>query len=443
LRPGDPDQGWKLHIAATILTAGETLERVAPELQKRGILYKAPVSLEELGNLNSGLVYGYSQVGKFITIYPREGEDIASLAETLHRLTEGIPAPAVPYDTQYRPGSNVYYRYGAFTLNEIEDETGKKIAVIRDGEGKFVPDDRERDGPPEWAADPFPAYPAAETPYADDPLLSTYKVFRALSQRGKGGVYNAIDLSMAEPRLCVIKEGRRHGEVDWDGLDGFDYVKREGVNLNALRRAVPELPAVYSTFEAEGNYYLVTEHIEGKTLNDILKNKQRRISIKKALELSIEISRLMKRIHAAGWAWHDCKPANLIITKTGKLRPVDFEGARAFDDTESLAWGTPEFLPPEWRVKVSGETILSSDLYAMGAIIYCLLSGCYYDHENPIPVEKLRRVVPLKTRSLIKALLSRDRERRPTIDKVITTLRSELVELAKAQNRDRLAPALT
>jgi hypothetical protein len=428
--PGDPDQGWKLHVSATILTANDILEKIAPELKKKDILYKAPVSLAELGKLNSGMFYGYSQIGKFITVYPREGEDVVSLAETLHRLTEGIPAPAIPFDTRYLPGSNVYYRYGAFNLHEIEDEAGKKIAVIRDGDGKFVPDDRDRCGPPDWVTDPFPASPAAELPDGKNPLQTTYKAFRALSQRGKGGVFNAIDMSMDTPRLCVLKEGRRNGEVDWEGLDGFDYVKREAANLNALRSAVPDLPAVYSTFEVEGNYYLVTEHIDGETLNDVMMKRRRRLSVKKALELSIEISLLMKRIHAAGWAWHDCKPANLLITKTGRIRPIDFEGARSFDSPKSIVWGTTEFLPPEWRERVSGEAITSSDLFAMGAVIYCLLSGRYYDHEKPVPLEKHRKGLPKNVRDLVEALLGPEPEKRPSIDKVIEILSADLLGLA-------------
>src|SRR5262245_33764833 len=65
-----PEQGWKLHLSATILTANAILERVAPFLQSRAVLFKAPASLQELDRINSGLYYGYSQVGKFITVYP-------------------------------------------------------------------------------------------------------------------------------------------------------------------------------------------------------------------------------------------------------------------------------------------------------------------------------------------------------------------------------------
>src|SRR5215213_10240427 len=67
--PEDPEQGWKLHVSSTILTANRVLEAVGPFLHRRGVMFKAPESLAELGRINSGLYYGYSQVGKFITVY--------------------------------------------------------------------------------------------------------------------------------------------------------------------------------------------------------------------------------------------------------------------------------------------------------------------------------------------------------------------------------------
>src|SRR5437762_2881109 len=60
---GDPEQGWKLHVSATVLTANEALKRVAPLLKSRGTQFKAPASLRELQRINCGLFYGYSQVG--------------------------------------------------------------------------------------------------------------------------------------------------------------------------------------------------------------------------------------------------------------------------------------------------------------------------------------------------------------------------------------------
>src|ERR1051325_198506 len=97
----DPEQGWKLHVSATVLTAGRIFRNVAPLLRRAGVLFKAPGSLEELQKLNCGLFYGFSQVGKFVTVYPRDAAEAVALARTLHGLVRNHVAPAVPYGLPY------------------------------------------------------------------------------------------------------------------------------------------------------------------------------------------------------------------------------------------------------------------------------------------------------------------------------------------------------
>src|SRR5215203_474002 len=153
--PDDPEQGWKLHLAATVLSAVQVLQAVAPLLSDRRILFKGPRSLSELDELNRGVRYGYSQVGKFLTIYPQTTEEAIQLARELHRLTRGITCPDVPFDLKYREGSCVYYRYGAFKTMEIEDPNGVRVKALRDPQRNLVPDPRDSEAKPEWCTDPF------------------------------------------------------------------------------------------------------------------------------------------------------------------------------------------------------------------------------------------------------------------------------------------------
>src|SRR5207244_2462423 len=113
-RRTDPEQGWKLHVSATILTANQVFKTIVRHLRGSGVLFKAPSSLLELQRLNCGIFYGFSQVGKFITVYPRSPEEALSLARLLDRQLRKLSAPAVPYDLRYKRSRNVFYRYGAF-----------------------------------------------------------------------------------------------------------------------------------------------------------------------------------------------------------------------------------------------------------------------------------------------------------------------------------------
>ena len=425
--PGDPEQGWKLHIPATVLTAGRVLERVAPLLCGRGVLFKAPATLAELDKLNSGIFYGYSQVGKVITVYPRTEEEAVLLAERLHGLTRRMPAPSVPFDLKYRRDGCLYYRYGAFKALEVEGGDGEPTYALRDPEGKLVPDTRDSAAKPHWVTDPFlDACAPAAPPAAPTPLQTTFKAFRALAQRGRGGVYQALDLSAVPPRLCILKEGRRDGETGWDGRDGAWRVRHEGRVLNALREAGIDVPRLYASFRAERNHYIAVEFIEGESLNAWLGRRVRRLPVAAALRRGAELAGLLARIHAAGWVWRDCKPANVVITRRGAMRPLDFEGACPVDSPDPLPWGTLAFFAPEAGEAFRGQSRVPEDLYALGAVIYLLLAGRTPDASAP-PVERVRRNVPRGAAHVVAELLGPDPRLRPAAADVVRRLEEALV----------------
>src|ERR1044072_157358 len=192
--PDDPEQGWKLHVSATILNAGRTLTAIGPFLTKRNVLFKAPRSLVELSKLNTGIFYGYSQVGKFLTIYPRTIEEAVLLADELYPRTRRFVGPSIPLALRYARAGSVYYRYGAFNVLELETSNGDHVHAIRDPDGKLVEDVRDSVSQPGWVADPFVQPSSGVIPtLGPTPLKTTCRAFRALGQRGKGGVYQAID----------------------------------------------------------------------------------------------------------------------------------------------------------------------------------------------------------------------------------------------------------
>jgi hypothetical protein len=419
----EPEQGWKLHISATVLTACEVLAKVAPVLHRRGVQFKAPLSLEEINKINSGLFYGYSQIGKLITVYPKSPEDAVILARQLHELTGHLSAPDVPFDRKFRPESCIHYRYGAFREFDIESPDGTRTPAMRNPEGQLVPDLRDSVAQPDWVRNPFAEEQSCDQAALDEsPLQTTYKAFQALTQRGRGGVYEALDLSVNPPRLCILKEGRRKGELSWDGRDGHWRVRHEEQVIMALRGAGVEAPRVYSSFTVEGNYYLVTEFIEGEALDAYLFRRRKRLAVTQGLRLGAKLSCLLSRIHAAGWTWRDCKPGNVIMTKKGDMRPLDFEGACPSDAPDPMPWGTPGFTPPEWRSGVESREY--EDLYGLGATLYFLLTGRLpgSSSASPLPVKKLRRNVPQEACRLISELLSADPQRQPSAQAVARRL---------------------
>jgi Protein kinase domain len=422
-----PDCGWKLHISATILNAPAILRRVAPFLAARNVQFKAPRLLTDVLTLNSGLLHTYSQVGKVFTVYPRTDDEAVNLAVGLHELTRRFKAPSVPFDLRFAETSNVYYRYGAFKKIEIEHAGRGRTLGMMNPEGKLIPDVRENPKP-DWVDDPFVARcPRRRTRKPRTERITSFHVLRALVQRGKGGVYQAIDVQSNPPRMCLLKEGRRHGEVSWDGRDGAWRVRHEERVLSQLLNCGINVPRVYSRFEMDENSYLVMEFVDGESLHDLLVRQSRRLPFARVAALGVEVAAFLAQMHRAGWAWRDCKPKNLIVTSAGTLIPIDFEGASRIAEPDNVLWGTRGFLPLHSH-EGAVETGVTEDLFALGSILYLLITGRYHDPEQPASISKLRRNVPQELRRLVDLLLADEPQKRPAAHQVQAELNSILLK---------------
>ena len=422
-----PDCGWKLHVSATILNAPRLLQRVGPLLVESGVQFKAARSLLEVSRLNSGLLHTYSQVGKVITVYPRNDEEAVYLAERLHKLTLRFRSPAVPFDLRFTDNSNVYYRYGAFKTFELELADGTRAFAMPSPGGELVPDIRENPRP-DWVVDPFERVNSnRRTRKRRKSNRNSFQVIRAMVQRGKGGVYQAIDVESNPPRLCLLKEGRKNGEMTWDGRDGVWRVRHEERVLASLLRHGIDVPKVYSSFELESNFYLVMEFVDGQSLHHLLLKQTRRLPINRVLSLGIQVADFLHQMHRAGWAWRDCKPKNLIVTPRGKLVPIDFEGASPIRNPDPMLWGTPRFIPTKsfHRAARNGVT---DDLYSLGSVLYLLITGRLLDSASPVAIEKLRPKLPPELRDLVSSLLADNPRKRPSAQSTKSRLTAILLK---------------
>src|SRR5205814_9646725 len=111
---------------------------------------------------------------------------------------------------------------------------------------------------PRWLEDPF-RKPRSKNSKWRGLISRNLLVFKAKAQRGKGGVYEAVDLTVLPVRRAIIKQGRRHGETNWDGRDGHALVKHEARVLRKLRKAGLPVPQVLREFTKDRNRYLVLE----------------------------------------------------------------------------------------------------------------------------------------------------------------------------------------
>lgn len=384
-----PDQGWKLHVSATSLSAIPVLDAALDVLLRDGARFKVLNSIKLLTAANSGL-FGISQIGKFITVYPNDDPHAVRLAVELDAATRGLSGPRVPTDRALRPDSLVHYRYGAMTrLNESAADAGGESAYdMLDPWGRLTNDVRLNFyWPPEReVADPFDAA-GVRVPAGDGGTLlnGRYFVCDALSQSARGGVFRAVDI-LAEPaRICLLKEAWHDVGLDQWGRDARDWAANEAKVL--LRHAGdPTFPRFYDRFEQGRNHYIAIEYIEGTPLDHVLSENhdlKHGIDPGELVAIGLSTSEALAHLHEAGLVFRDFKPANLLKTPDGGYRLIDFGIAYQFleDDGIPLSTGTPPFYSKE---QYEGERPCPAhDVFSWGAVLYHLAVGDPASKEMP------------------------------------------------------------
>jgi class IV lanthipeptide synthase len=368
IRADDPEQGWKLHVSATIASAAEVLARAETILCRRDVLFKTPANLQQLLEMNSGAA-GFPQIGKFITVYPRSTAEAVMLARELDKKMRGLAAPRVPFDYRYRAHSLVYYRYGAFKATP-----DKPAGFIRGPKGRLYRDWRApKKAVPAWVENPFHrnVRKARKSP---GPIGLDYLVYRAITQRGKGGVYQAIDLSVSPARTVIIKEGRRHGETDRDGKDGYARIRQEGKALRILNESGLPVPKVLREFVQNRNRYVVLESIVGRPLIARARIQPSRPSWHRATRILDRLCPILSTLHAAGWVWRDCKPSHIFLHR-GAVRLIDFELACRVGERRISPLGSADYLPPGFRERRRRRLGTQEDDFALGVIVFQFLCG--------------------------------------------------------------------
>lgn len=402
-------QGIKIHVAATIFSAARMLDKCLPVILASGMHFKVVKSLIELKKLNCGLHYGISQIGKFITIYCHTETIAAGLMEKLHLATLGEDFVQIPYDLQYRKNSCVFYRYGAFSSHIKINRRGKETdGIINIRTNKPVPDERSFGRAfPKWYPNPIPFYKEEQE------VFRNYIIYKSLSQRGKGGVYAAVKWDEEVLREVIIKEGRKNGEIDIDGTDGFRRVHEEFEVLKAGTLRHIRHPELIEAFTLNGHFYLVLEKIKGDTLqNWVMKNKKTN-KLPDFLDVILQMTTIVGQMHDSGMVWRDCKPSNMMRDENGVLRPIDMEGVSE-NRKQVYLFGSEGFIAPEANSTIY-EARPENDVYAIGASMFFILTRQFLKANKSNLSLLLRKRIPARLKQIVSDCLNDVPEQRPSM----------------------------
>ncbi len=249
-------------------------------------------------------------------------------------------------------------------------------------------------------------------------LGKRYLILRVVGRGGMAAVYQASDTR--GKGVVAIKEMSQDDLAPDELQEALASFKREAELLQKLKH--PNLPRVYTHFSEGGRNYLVMDYIDGETLEQKLITRNGPLPEAEVLPWARQLCDALGYLHSHNppIIFRDLKPANVMVTKRGEVKLIDFGIARYFSarqghDTQAL--GTPGYAPPEQYG--STQTDARADIYALGATLYHLLTN-YDVGKTPFALPPLRSRNPTISQRTATAIeratqLSRD-SRYPTVD---------------------------
>jgi serine/threonine protein kinase/beta-lactam-binding protein with PASTA domain len=247
-------------------------------------------------------------------------------------------------------------------------------------------------------------------------LGGRYRLEARIGSGGMAEVYRGVDPVLN--RTVAIKILLPQYARDTNFVARFRREAQAAARLNH-----PNIVGVYDTGADGDTQYIVMEFIEGRTLADFL-GAGRRLTPVQAAEVSQKVCGALAAAHAQGVIHRDIKPGNIMVTRDGTVKVMDFGIARITSGVEtapqtSAVLGTASYLSPE---QAQGAPVdARTDIYSLGTVLYELLAGrppflgespvavAYKQvNEAPVPPSQLNPDVPPREDAVVMRALSKN-----------------------------------
>lgn len=284
--------------------------------------------------------------------------------------------------------------------------------------------------------------------------VSHYQILEKLGEGGMGVVYKAQDTSL--DRLVAIKFLPSHLSATPDHRARFLHEAKATAALSH-----PNILSIYEIDEHNANAFIVLEFIDGKTLKDHLATLQTGsgVAVDQAIEWTETIARALKVAHDKNIVHRDIKAENIMLTRSGQLKIMDFGLAKLRSHgtltKAGSSLGTLSYMSPEQAQGASADH--RSDLWSLGVVFFELLTGDLpfkSEHEAgllylvvnqapPLPSELDRRL-PEAVDAVVMKMLEKEPDRRyQNVGELLDALAGLKAQIASKQsNPKRLAIAV-
>ncbi|GGN43392.1 serine/threonine protein kinase [Streptomyces kronopolitis] len=392
-----PDQGWKIHVAASPDNAAELLDSVAPYCVEHGLMYKYISDAEALGR--RGSKYGdRSASGKFITIYPADETALQHALNDLDQLVGGTRAPSILSDLRWRQGP-LHVRYGGFVLKTTRLKDGTLAPAITTPDGELVPDER-RPGfhTPSWVTLPSFLEEALAERRSRTLTDFPFRVYKALHFSNGGGVYRAVDKRNGTEIL--LKEARPLAGLDSAGDDAVARLDREHWALSRLS-GLAAVPTLREVRKGNEHHFLARDYVDGTPLTELVRLRhpygtthntaQARAEYADwALHIVGQVTEGLAAMHERGVVFGDLHPGNILVRSDDTVAFIDMETASPAEEMRGQAMGSLGFRAPD---HLRGPAV---DLFALNVLRLTMFVPM--PHVVPWGTDKIRTLIDTAVR---------------------------------------------
>ena len=253
-----------------------------------------------------------------------------------------------------------------------------------------------------------------------------------LEKVGEGGfsiVYKAEDVKTKD--IVAIKAIRLQGLTSLEKIEATDSFNREVQMLSQLEHK--NLPRLHGHFSDSEYWYMVMDFIAGTTLEKRMeRRKGTPLPVEEVFDIGLILCYVLTYLHNQRPAiiFRDLKPANIILTRDGRLFLIDFGIARHYkpgQTRDTMPFGSPGYAAPEQYGKA--QTTPLADIYSLGAILHQLLSGSD-PSQSPFrfaPLDDQQQPERAALNTLVQSMVQNDPSQRPSD---ISMVKRELQRIA-------------
>ncbi|MCB1149350.1 MAG: serine/threonine protein kinase, partial [Chlamydiia bacterium] len=260
--------------------------------------------------------------------------------------------------------------------------------------------------------------------------IAGFKIDSILEEGGMSLVYLATHPDTGE--LITLKV------LSPDFLDNEEILARFLKEASIIAMADhPNIVKLYTQGKWEGGLYIAMEYIPGISLHEMLKTTT--LSLRKALEITLEVAYALCHLHSFGVIHRDLKPENILVGKNGHVKVIDFGIAQVMTEKGTSGTGrrriigTPVYMSPEQQKDPESVTY-ASDIYSLGIIAYELVLGKLSSGKVHLSL------VPTKLQSILaKCLAKNPDERYQDVVDLIADLSLFMNEETVGENRNPAA----